>query len=244
MCHSDDSQAPKAPNAGAVAEHGPLELHAEDGNALAAYRAVPQTPNGMKIVVLPDVRGLHPFYVGLTQRLAEAGYEAIAIDYFGRTAGVSQRDESFPYMEHMPQVTPAGVYADTAAAMAVLTEADPDASVYTIGFCFGGSQSWRLAASDLDLAGVIGFYGQPARVADVVDEVDKPILMLVAGADSTPLSEFEKFAAQLEEAGVGPEMHVYSGAPHSFFDRSFDQWQDACTDAWNRIISFTARHRH
>jgi carboxymethylenebutenolidase len=244
MCHSDDSQAPQAPNAGAVAGHGPLELHAEDGNALAAYRAIPATPNGMKIVVLPDVRGLHPFYVGLTQRLAEAGYEAVAIDYFGRTAGVAQRDESFAYMEHMPQVTPAHVYADTAAAMAVLCESEPDASVYTVGFCFGGSMSWRLAASDLDLAGVIGFYGQPARVADVVDEVDKPILMLVAGADSTPVSEFEKLAAQLEEAGVAPEMHVYEGAPHSFFDRSFEQWADACTDAWNRVISFTARHRH
>ena len=171
MCHSDDSQAPQSPNAGAVAEHGPLELHAEDGNTLAAYRAIPQTPNGMKIVVLPDVRGLHPFYVGLTQRLAEAGYEAIAIDYFGRTAGVSQRARpGSPYMEHMP--------AGHARARAGSTRRprwrccaspSPDASVYTVGFCFGGSISWRLAGRDLDLAGVIGFYGKPARVADVVD---------------------------------------------------------------------------
>jgi carboxymethylenebutenolidase len=37
-------------------------------------------------------------------------------------------------------------------------------------------------------------------------------------------------------------MHVYAGAPHSFFDRSFAQWQDACADAWQRILDFTARH--
>ena len=40
------------------------------------------------MVVLPDVRGLHPYYVELAERFAEAGIPAVAIDYFGRTAGV------------------------------------------------------------------------------------------------------------------------------------------------------------
>ncbi len=243
MCHSDDSRAPQVADPGAVAAHGPLELAAADGNTLAAYRAVPDAPNGVKIVVLPDVRGLHPFYVELTQRLAEAGYEAVAIDYFGRTAGVSQRDESFPYMEHVPLVTPEHVRADTAAATAVLRETDPAAPVFTIGFCFGGSQSWRLSAGDLDLAGVIGFYGQPGRVNDVVDAMTRPLLLLVAGADHTPVSEFERLAEHIAATGTPYEMHVYEGAPHSFFDRSFAQWADACADAWARIAAFTDRYR-
>jgi carboxymethylenebutenolidase len=37
-------------------------------------------------------------------------------------------------------------------------------------------------------------------------------------------------------------MHIYEGAPHSFFDRSFDQWKDACDDAWRRILAFTKAH--
>jgi carboxymethylenebutenolidase len=198
----------------------------------------------MKIVVLPDVRGLHPFYIGLTQRLAEAGYEAVAIDYFGRTAGVSQRDESFPYMEHVPQVTPEHVRADAAAAMAVLRKSDPAAPVFTIGFCFGGSQSWRLSASDLDLSGVIGFYGRPERVYDVVDAMTRPLLLLVAGADAaTPASEFEDLAGRIEAAGAPYEMYVYEGAPHSFFDRAYAEWADACADAWQRITAFTERYR-
>jgi carboxymethylenebutenolidase len=36
-------------------------------------------------------------------------------------------------------------------------------------------------------------------------------------------------------------MRVYEGAPHSFFDRAYDQWREACADAWQRILDFTAR---
>ena len=70
--------------------------------------------------------------------------------------------------------------------------------------------------------------------------------MLVAGADSPRRSATSSRCSprMLAEARRRPRMHVYDGAPHSFFDRSFAQWADACTDAWNRIISFTTRHRH
>ena len=47
-------------------------------------------------MILPDVRGLYRFYEELALRFAERGYAAVAIDYFGRTAGVGKRDEEFP----------------------------------------------------------------------------------------------------------------------------------------------------
>jgi len=37
-------------------------------------------------------------------------------------------------------------------------------------------------------------------------------------------------------------MHIYEGAPHSFFDRNFAEWQDACEDAWRRMLSFVKKH--
>ena len=69
------------------------------------------------MIVLPDVRGLHPYYMDLTQRFAEAGIPAVAIDYFGRTAGTTARDDEFEYMPHVQQVDPANVRADVAAAI-------------------------------------------------------------------------------------------------------------------------------
>ncbi|MCP2164908.1 dienelactone hydrolase family protein [Goodfellowiella coeruleoviolacea] len=242
MCHSTDSRPPAPPNPGEVAEHGRLELTAADGNRFAAHHAVPATPNGRSVVILPDIRGLHPYYEDLTQRFAEAGFHAVALDYFGRTAGIGARDDSFDWQAHIGQVTPDQVRTDVAAAVDWLREHGAGA-VFTVGFCFGGSQSWRLSASDLDLAGVIGFYGKPELVDDVVDDFGKPLLLLIAGADvATPQAEFRQLADRLSAAGKDFAMHVYDGAPHSFFDRSFGDWRDACADAWRRILDFTGHH--
>jgi carboxymethylenebutenolidase len=225
-----------------VAAHGPLELTTEDGNRLRAYRAEPATPNGRNVVILPDVRGLHPFYEALAQRFAEAGFHAVAVDYFGRTAGTGARDDSFEFMQHVQQIRPEHVRADVGAAVTLLAETSPGPT-FTVGFCFGGSHSWRLAASDLGLAGCIGFYGKPERFEDMLDEMSAPLLLLIAGADqATPVEEFYRIAERLKAGGKDYEMHVYDGAPHSFFDRTFGEWQEACADAWRRILAFTARH--
>jgi carboxymethylenebutenolidase len=242
MCHDDDSRPPAPPRIGAVAESGELVLTSADGTRFGAHAARPEASTGVGVVILPDVRGLHPYYRDLAVRFAEAGYDAVAIDYFGRTAGVGERGDDFPWQEHRAQTTPEGIAADAAAAVAHLTAAGVRA-VFTVGFCFGGSQSWRLAAGDLPLAGTIGFYGRPSMVSDVLDRVHLPMLLLVAGADAaSPLAEFEAMDAALTAAGREHEMRVYAGAPHSFFDRSFAEWKEACEDAWQRILDFTARH--
>jgi carboxymethylenebutenolidase len=242
MCHSTDSRPPAAPNAGGVAEFGGLELTAADGTTFSAFTAKPQNTNGMNIVILPDVRGVHPYYQELAKRFAEAGFHTTTIDYYGRTAGPGVRDDEFDWEAHLPKVTPDHVRLDVAAAADKLREANPG-PVFTVGFCLGGSHSWRLSASDLELAGVIGFYGQPKLVHDVLADFSKPALLLIAGADvATSQTEFGEFTTALDEAGKTYEKHVYDGAPHSFFDRAFGEWADACDDAWRRILSFTERH--
>jgi carboxymethylenebutenolidase len=241
MCHSTDSRAPGPPEPGEVAEHGPLELESADGTRFSAYRAVPAERRRGNVVLLPDVRGLHPFYEDLAQRFAEAGYQTVAIDYFGRTAGTGARGDDFQFRPHVDQVQAENVTADVAAAVAYLRE-QHEAPTFTVGFCFGGSQSWRQSAADLGLAGCIGFYGRIERFADVIERMRVPLLLLVAGADAaTPVEDYHKLAERFDGLGTPYEMHVYDGAPHSFFDRSFAEWQDACADAWRRILAFTDR---
>jgi carboxymethylenebutenolidase len=242
MCHSHDSRPPGPPNPGDVAEHGALELRAGDDNLFNAYRAVPAVPNGSNVVILPDIRGLHPFYADLATRFAEAGFTTVALDYFGRTAGVGDRDDEFDWEPHVPQVRPGHVDTDVAAVVHELREIN-DGPTFVVGFCFGGGHSWRLAASELPVDGVIGFYGIPSFAQGVLGDFTKPALFLVAGADHvTPREEFEGMSARLTELGREHEMHVYEGAPHSFFDRSHAEWQEACADAWRRILDFTEKH--
>lgn len=245
MCYTDDARPPLPPVSGAAADHGELTLTASDGNKFAAYFARAEKPTGAGMVVMPDVRGLHQFYKELAQRFAEAGIDSVAIDYFGRTAGIGDRSDSFEYMPHVQAATPEGIAADTAAAIAYLKSRDGGAvkSAFTVGFCFGGSNSYNQSALQPDLDGAIGFYGRPARSEPFIEKMKAPLLVMVAGNDqaTTPEQAME-FKQKLTDAGVDFEQHVYRGAPHSFFDRGFEEWKEAGDDAWRRMLDFVKRH--
>ena len=92
------------------------------------------------------------------------------------------------------------------------------------------------------MQGTAGFYGRPARVGDAAGRAHLPTLMLVAGADrATPVEDSLALAETMRAAGAEVETAVYEGAPHSFFDRASGDWQEACDDAWRRILAFTDR---
>jgi carboxymethylenebutenolidase len=241
MCFELDSLPPVPVIAGAAVSHEDLELEAADGTSFAAFHAAPDEPTHVGVVVLPDVRGLYRFYEELALRFAERGYRAIAIDYFGRTAGVAKRGDDFDYREHVEQTTQAGIQADTRAAVDFLRE-QGCRSIFTVGFCFGGSNSWNAAAAGLGLAGAIGFYGRPARVERLAD-IAAPILALMGGADQAiPAEEAEEFDRRLADAGIEHELKIYDGAPHSFFDRKQEEFAEASEDAWQRVLAFLERY--
>ena len=111
MCHDLDSAPPIPAIAGAAVSHDDLVLEARDGNRFAAFAATADKASGAGIVILPDIRGLYRFYEELALRFAERGHTAVAIDYFGRTAGAAKRDDDFEWQPHVQQTTPAGVQA-------------------------------------------------------------------------------------------------------------------------------------
>ena len=95
MCFELDSAPPIPVIAGAAVSHDDLVLTAADGNRFAAFLAAPDEAHEAAVVILPDVRGLYRFYEELALRFAERGYRALAIDYFGRTAGVAKRENDW-----------------------------------------------------------------------------------------------------------------------------------------------------
>jgi carboxymethylenebutenolidase len=242
MCFELDSSPPIPVIRGAAVSHEELTLEAADGNVFAAFAATPETPAAAGVVILPDVRGLYRFYEELALRLAERGYAAVAFDYFGRTAGASRRADDFEYRPHVEQTTTATVQADVAACIAHLREHGAR-TVFTVGFCFGGRQSWLAAADQNGLAGAVGFYGRPAEAAERAGELKAPILALQAGADQNITAEDNAaFERALESAGVEHELVTYEGAPHSFFDRKQEEFAAASEDAWSRVVTFLESH--
>lgn len=252
MCFPYTAQPPVPAITGAAINSERLNLESVDGTQFAAFAARPDLPAHAGIIVLPDVRGLFHFYEELALRFAEQGISAIAIDYFGRTAGLGERDESFPFMDHVAQTKPSQISDDVGAAVRFLRSEQGGScgAVFTVGFCFGGGNSWLQAANGHGLAGVIGFYGRPGAGRDGAPgpaqrarEFACPVLALMGGADQgIPKEQVDEFDEALTNAGVEHDVIIYPGAPHSFFDRSYEQHAEASADAWQRMLTFIRQH--
>jgi carboxymethylenebutenolidase len=221
-------------------------LQADDGNRLAATIATTREEGSPGVVILPDVRGLHPYYERLAEHLADAGIHAAAIDPYGRTAGPEHRGEGFAYASHRAEVRDEGLRADVRAAASALRDLGATA-VVSMGFCFGGRGS-LLQASQASVDGVIAFYGPPTSAlgdgASPLDEarqglVRVSVLGLYGGMDDgIPRRDTDAYVDALEAAGIPHRIVVYPHAPHSFFDRSMTDHADECRDAWAAVIGF------
>jgi carboxymethylenebutenolidase len=254
MCVDRDSTPPLADDPTVPVAAGDLTLTAIDDACFGAFAARPPTPNGAGVAILPDLRGLHRFYQALALRLAESGYVTVAIDYYGRTAGVGERGDDFPFMDHAFRLARTALQADLAAAITYLRSPAGGGcrAVFTLGFCMGGRLSFLAATQGHDLAGAIGFYGAPGITGpyrdpgptQLAEGMRAPILALMGGADAgIPLSEVEAYDAALTAAGVEHEVVVYANAPHGFFDLKHAEFADACADAWRRTLAFIEQHR-
>jgi carboxymethylenebutenolidase len=238
-----------------------FELTAADGNRFAAIHVAPERPNGVGIVLSPDVRGLYPEYEEIAARLAAEGANVVAIDWFGRSAGVSKRSGDFEFMTHTLHTTAENVQLDIKAAIDYLrsTEGGACRSIFTLGFSFGGRHSILAAAEGYGLSGCIGFYfmpgakdrppfmessGRPGPTQRAA-ELASPVLGLWAGDDDElgiyP-EDVAAFAKAMSEAGVEHEVHTYPGVPHSFLDRDSSDHPEVQADAWKRVAAFIERH--
>jgi len=257
MCYDLDSRPPIQPISGGSTNAEDIVLTAKDGTKFAAYIAYAAQPKGAQVLIYPDVRGLHQFYKDLADRFAENGYHALALDYFGRTAGLSPRDETFEYMPHVQQMTMPTFLSDVHAALDYLREKNTPAfarsanettkSTFIVGFCRGGTLSLLTGKEDVKLSGIIAFYAGMSRevpgaggdTRDLAAKIRYPVLGLFGGADQgIPPSDVQKLDEQLDVAKVSHEIVTYPNTPHSFFDRKAAEFANESADAWKRVLGF------
>ena len=252
MCFDNDSRPPIVPMAGGALDTARVTLTSEDGAQFSAFRARAAQPNGAGVLILPDARGLHRYFEELAARFAEQGVDALAIDYFGRTAGLAPRQPDFDFSAHVPQTRWATLAADIRTAAAELRSPGGDMAraLFTTGFCLGGRLAFLSGTLGLGLAGVVGFYGPPVGPSrdtpapiDVVEQMESPVLALWGGADQGITREM---TAAFDEALAGARVEhrsvTYPGAPHSFFDRKAADFAEASAAAWSETLSFIRAH--
>jgi carboxymethylenebutenolidase len=142
-----------------------------------------------------------------------------------------------------------GVFADARASLAHMHEQSGPGAAFTVGFCLGGTMSFRSATlDDLDLTGVIGFYAGLSRdiggygtMLERAKDMKVPALGLFGGDDpGIPAADIAAFDEALDVAGVEHTVITYPGAPHSFFDRRAADFAEASADAWQQVMDFIA----
>ena len=189
------------------------------------------------VVVIHEAYGLNDHIKDVSQRFAEAGYAALAVDLFsGRNRAICMAR----YMAGMlmGSVNRAGI-GDLKSGLTYLAKLpDIDAQrLGAIGFCMGGGFAIAWACTDSRLKAIAPFYGANPRPLDVVSRIC-PVV------GSYPEQDFTARAGRtldeaLDKYGVAHDIKVYPGTHHSFFNDTRGAYDRAAAeDAWNRVLKF------
>lgn len=200
------------------------------------------------VLVLPDGRGLHDYYRALAAGFAGLGAPALAMDFYGRTAGAPPRGPDFRSGEHSAQLHWTEVREDLAAGVRFLRGVCGAERVAVVGFCLGGRIALLAATlADLRLSAAVAFYPQTHGAArsdlpapdELTSGLTCPVLS-VFGADDEliPASEITLWQQRLATSRVTHDVVTYPDAGHSFFDRESAAHRPQCADAWRRTLDF------
>jgi carboxymethylenebutenolidase len=226
---------------------------AADGNPVSyksgdeTVQAVLYTPSGKgpfpAIIVVHEYWGLNDWVKEQASRLADQGYEALAIDlYRGKVA-------TTPDMAHelMRGVPDDRAKRDLHAAFEYL-QSQPNVRknrIGAIGWCMGGGYSLDVALQEPTLAADVINYGHLATDPAALKKINASILGLFGGQDRgiTP-DDVHKFEAAMKQAGKKIEVKIYDDAGHAFENpNNKDGYRaDDAADAWKRTVSFLAEN--
>ena len=203
------------------------------------------TPRGKgpfpALVVIHEWWGLNEWVKEQASKLADEGYETLAIDlYRGKIAG--SPDEAHELMRGVPEDRSA---RDLRAAFSYLesqSEVKKD-RIGSIGWCMGGGYSLNLALAEPKLHAAVINYGHLATDPAALSTINAPILGIFGGKDRgiTP-DDVNKFEQALKAAGKKVEIHIYPDAGHAFENpNNKDGYRpDDAAEAWKRTTKFLA----
>jgi carboxymethylenebutenolidase len=227
----------------AVPDLESVELQVSDGTMMIGHVARPKgaLKDAPSVIVMQDAYGWTPFLADVTQRFADAGFLAIAPEFYHRDGHriTMPYDEELLRQGKRPTLTPAGEMADGKAAFDWLHAQTGNDRITAYGFCMGGRIAYQLNAH-VPLKAAVTFYG----VSPTFDECDKqhgPLLMIWAGLDHhIKLAERRGMADALDAAKADHTQLVFGQAEHGFFchAREWVYSKSATEQSWAISMQF------
>lgn len=227
----------------------------ENGVQLISYVALPETASNDNpvagILVAPEWWGVVEHPKNVTERLAEAGYAAVAMDVYGEGKLTTDAAMANMWMEQ--------VLADQDMLMArcrlILNDFSDQLAVDSdhlgaIGFCFGGKIVLDMAREGMPLKAVATFHGNPSPKQPADDKFTAKVLVAHGRDDSmVSMEAIEGLKQELDSADVDYTIDVYDGAKHGFTNPNADERaakndvdlgynETAAKQSWENMLEF------
>ncbi len=208
------------------------------GKPLHLYRAIPAN-GGPGILVLPAWWGLNSFFKQVCDRFAEAGYTAIAPDYYDGLVGTSIEETKI--LQQKVESDFDGMRATIKAAKDYLAALQPGEPVALIGFSMGTDWALMTAANEPDVAATVLFYG--GWSADFSQMKSKVLGHYAETDEWVPFDQIREMERNMKSAGVDVTLHRYAKTAHWFMESDRPEYDPAASSiAWERTLAFLAQH--
>ena len=223
------------------------------GFNVPVYEARPATGTGHPIIlVISEIWGVHEYIKDSTRRFAKAGFYGVAPELFAREGGVAQLPNIQDVLKTVFAQKLEQTLGDLKAAVdwAKRRPGVKADRIGVTGWCWGGSTTYQVAATNHDMMAAVAWYGPPARPYptahgpvtgfDVAKDIHIPLLGLYGEKDTGPTpAEARKFIDMVKQHDKDVEMVIYPGAGHGFHaDYRPSYNKEAAEDGWNRCTGW------
>jgi carboxymethylenebutenolidase len=223
-----------------VTTHGEWVYIKRGRDSVRAYVAYPERKTkAPAVIVIHEIFGLTDWEPKVADRLAKEGFVAILPDLLSSKHGVTPADPDSG-RKLIGQLEPERVTADLNAAYAYVNGLPAVAKdqIGTIGFCWGGGQSFRYATSNPKLRAAVVAYGPAPDTADM-KKIQAPVLGIYGENDERINANLPLVTAAMQSAGKTFTSEVYPGTGHGFLKPGRQGYDTPEREkAWARILEF------
>lgn len=216
-----------------------VESDVEYFEGARGYFARPEAPgNYPGIVMIHENRGLRPEIRGMAEQLAREGYLVLAVDLLGSVVETQEQARALTADFNQGK----GV-ENMRSAVAFLRERGVT-KIGSIGWCFGGAQSLRLALSGEEMAATVIYYGRLATTTTELSPISSSVLGIFGSEDqSISVESVSQFESALASLGIENEIYIYDGVGHAFANPSgMNYAPEETRDAWLKTVGFLNKH--
>jgi len=248
------AQAIKTDTEGLVAGDQKVKVAGFD---VPVYEARPATGKDTPIIlVISEIWGVHEYIRDSARRFAKIGYYAIAPELFAREGGVGQLTDIQEILKIVLSQKREQTLGDLKAAVDwAKTRPNVKADkVGVTGWCWGGSTTYQVAATNPDIKAAVAWYGPPARPYqgangpvtgfDAAKDIKVPFLGMYGESDKSPSPEdAKKFIEMVKQNNPADEIVIYPGAGHGFHaDYRPSYNKAAAEDGWKRCTGWFEKY--